>query len=190
MIEDRCCRSKLKESDRIRDELAKWASCSKTPRTAPPGRSRDDRASAPNPSPLAGEVAARSARVRARAARCVTIGLPRTLTRPLAALAAVLSRKGEGKVERVRHARALRSRMTNVSANCGTPSRRRFQSFKFRRQVPMSFMRIRLLRSTLVIEVDGGHMRSADCIATDGLRPRFACCVFGTTTCYRIWKAS
>ena len=100
----------------------------------------------PNPSPLAGEGDARTRSVRAAgegSGGAVDLGacrLPRALTRPLAALAAVLSRKGRGEEQRRalqmrRRARALRARMTDAERKLWFALRdRRFAGFKFRRK--------------------------------------------------------
>jgi very-short-patch-repair endonuclease len=68
--------------------------------------------------------------------------------------------KGEGKGEHVLRARALRSRMTNAERKLWYALRdRRFQSFKFRRQVPIGrfIADFVCFEARLLIEVDGGQ---------------------------------
>jgi len=116
----------------------------------------------PNPSPLAGEDAARSAAGEGLGGR-VSRGRPGSRgpspghslrSRPSSPV------KGEGKIERVRHARALRSRMTNAERKLWYALRdRRFQSFKFRRQVPIGrfIADFVCFEARLIVEVDGGQ---------------------------------
>ncbi len=110
----------------------------------------------PIPSPLAGEDAARSAAGEGPGGD-VTLGdcgpSPghSLRSRPSSPV------KGEGKIER---ARALRSRMTNAERKLWYALRdRRFEGFKFRRQVPVGrfIADFVCFEARLVIEVDGGQ---------------------------------
>lgn len=68
--------------------------------------------------------------------------------------------KGEGKIERVRRARTLRSRLTSAERKLWYALRdRRFESFKFRRQVPMGrfIADFVCFEARLIVEVDGGQ---------------------------------
>jgi very-short-patch-repair endonuclease len=116
---------------------------------------------APNPSPLAGEVAARSAAGEGSGEQ-VRGGWGSRRPSPGRSLRLRPSSpvKGEGKGERVSRARALRSRMTNAERKLWYALRdRRFQSFKFRRQVPIGrfIADFVCFEVRLVIEVDGGQ---------------------------------
>ena len=117
---------------------------------------------APNPSPLAGEVAARSAAGEGPGGALLRDGWGSRGPSPGRSLRSRPSSpvKGEGKGERVRPARALRSRMTNAERELWYALRdRRFQSFKFRRQVPIGrfIADFVCFEARLVIEVDGGQ---------------------------------
>ncbi len=118
--------------------------------------------SAPNPSPLAGEVAARSAAGEGSGGGVVRVGRGSRGPSPGHSLRSRPSSpvKGEGKIERVRRARALRSRMTHAERKLWYALRdRRFQSFKFRRQVPIGrfIADFVCFEARLAIEVDGGQ---------------------------------
>jgi very-short-patch-repair endonuclease len=120
-----------------------------------------------NPSPLAGEDAARSAAGEGRGGAAVLkrAGSPgpspgRSLrSRPTSPV------KGEGEGapgdrDLVAHARALRARMTNAERKLWYALRdRRFAGFKFRRQVPLGpfIADFVCFSERLVIEVDGGQ---------------------------------
>ena len=115
-----------------------------------------------NPSPLAGEVAARSAAGEGLCGRGLLDGdgshgpssgrsLRSRRSSPV---------KGEGKKVLVSRARGLRSRMTNAERKLWFALRdRRFEGFKFRRQVPLGRFIVDFVcfEARLVIELDGGQ---------------------------------
>jgi very-short-patch-repair endonuclease len=114
-----------------------------------------------NPSPLAGEVAARSAAGEGLGGRDLLEGHGghgRSSGRSLRSRPA--SPEGEGKNKLVRRARGLRSRMTNAERKLWFALRdRRFEGFKFRRQVPLGqfIADFVCFEARRVIEVDGGQ---------------------------------
>src|SRR5580698_6215861 len=120
-----------------------------------------------NPSPLAGEDAARSAAGEGRGGAAF---LERPGSRGPSPGRSLRSRptspvKGEGKDalgdrDLVAHARSLRARMTNAERKLWYALRdRRFAGFKFRRQVPIGpfIADFVCFSERLVIEVDGGQ---------------------------------
>jgi very-short-patch-repair endonuclease len=115
----------------------------------------------PNPSPLAGEDAARSAAGEGSGGGVSRGGSGSRGPSPGHSLRSRPSSpvKGEGKIKRVRHARALRSRMTNAERKLYALRDRRFQSFKFRRQVPIGrfIADFVCFEARLIVEVDGGQ---------------------------------
>jgi len=126
---------------------------------------------APNPAPLAGEVAAQSAAGEGSGDGVARGGWGSHRPSPDRSLRSRPSSpvKGEGKREHVRRARALRSRMTNAERKLWYALRdRRFQSFKFRRQVPIGRFIADFIcfEARLVIEVDGSQH-------ADSLRDRY-----------------
>ncbi len=116
-----------------------------------------------NPSPLAGEDAARSAAGEGLGGAVLRGGVGafrgpspgRSLrSRPTSPA------RGEGKNGPVRRARSLRSRLTDAERKLWYALRdRRFQDFKFRRQVPLGrfIADFVCFEARLVIEVDGGQ---------------------------------
>jgi very-short-patch-repair endonuclease len=115
-----------------------------------------------NPSPLAGEVAARSAAGEGPGGRALRGGRGSRGPSPGRSLRSRPSSpvKGEGKNELVPRARDLRSRMTNAERKLWFALRdRRFAGFKFRRQVPIGRFIADFIcfEARLVIEVDGGQ---------------------------------
>jgi very-short-patch-repair endonuclease len=116
----------------------------------------------PNPSPLAGEVAAPSAAGEGLSGRDLSEGHGSRGPSPGRSLRSRPTSpvKGEGKNELVRHARGLRSRMTDAERKLWFALRdRRFEGFKFRRQVPLGrfIADFVCFEARLVIEVDGGQ---------------------------------
>jgi very-short-patch-repair endonuclease len=116
----------------------------------------------PNPSPLAGEDAARSAAGEGPGGRALRGGRGSHGPSPGSSLRSLPSSpvKGEGKKAPVGRARALRSRMTRAELKLWYALRdRRFQDFKFRRQVPIGrfIADFVCFEARLVIEVDGGQ---------------------------------
>jgi very-short-patch-repair endonuclease len=117
---------------------------------------------APNPSPLAGEDAARSAAGEGPGGRALRGERGSHRPSPGNSLRSSPSSpvKGEGKNAPVRRARVLRSRMTRAELKLWYVLRdRRFRDFKFRRQVPIGrfIADFVCFEARLVIEVDGGQ---------------------------------
>jgi len=115
-----------------------------------------------NPSPLAGEVAARSAAGEGLGGRGLLDGDGSHRPSPGRSLRSRPSSpvKGEGKKVLVDRARVLRSRMTNAERKLWFALRdRRFEGFKFRRQVPLGrfIADFVCFEARLVIEVDSGQ---------------------------------
>jgi very-short-patch-repair endonuclease len=125
----------------------------------------------PNPSPLAGEVGARSAPGEGPGGAVVLSGVGSHGPSPGRSLRSQPSSpvKGEGKssvdAQMRRRARALRTRMTDAERQLWFAFRdRRFAGFKFRRQVPIDrfIADFVCFEARLIIEVDGGqHAGSA-----------------------------
>ena len=121
----------------------------------------------PNPSPLAGEDAARSAAGEGRGAAVLVSDAGSRGPSPGRSLRSRPSSpaRGEGKnalgdAKLHQHARALRRRMTNAERKLWFALRnRRFAGFKFRRQVPIGRFIVDFVcfEARLVIEVDGGQ---------------------------------
>jgi very-short-patch-repair endonuclease len=118
-----------------------------------------------SPSPLAGEVAARSAAGEGLRDAAVPRSVGSRGPSPGRSLRSRPSSpvKGEGKngvAELRRRARALRARMTDAERKLWFALRdRRFAGFKFRRQVPIDRFIADFIcfEARLVIEVDGGQ---------------------------------
>jgi very-short-patch-repair endonuclease len=115
-----------------------------------------------NPSPLAGEVAARSAAGEGLGGQDLLEGRGSHGPAPGRSLRSRSSSpvKGEGKKAPVGRARGLRSRMTNAERKLWFALRdRRFEGFKLRRQVPLGrfIADFVCFEARLVIEVDGGQ---------------------------------
>ena len=125
---------------------------------------------APNPSPLAGEAAARTRSVRAAGeglGRAVVVGgvgsrepSPGHSLRSRPSSPAGEREKSSAAPDRVRRARALRACMTEAERKLWFALRdRRFAGFKFRRQVPIDrfIADFVCFEARLVIEVDGSQ---------------------------------
>ena len=126
-----------------------------------------------NPSPLAGEDAARSAAGEGRGGAVILGGAGSRSPSPVRSLRSRTSSpaRGEGKSiasaekfaanrVKVRRARALRLHMTNAERKLWYALRdRRFAGFKFRRQAPVGpfIADFVCFEQRLVIEVDGGQ---------------------------------
>jgi very-short-patch-repair endonuclease len=126
----------------------------------------------PNPSPLAGEAAARSAAGEGLGGEVLRGGWGSRGPSPARSLRSRSTSpvKGEGKkkldeAELHRRARGLRSRLTNAERKLWYALRdRRFEDFKFRRQFPIGrfIADFVCFEARLVIEVDGGqHVENA-----------------------------
>jgi very-short-patch-repair endonuclease len=120
----------------------------------------------PNPSPLAGEVGARSAPGEGPGGAAVLRSIGSRGPSPGHSLRSRPSSPagGEGKIsvnaEMRRRTRALRARMTDAERKLWFALRdRRFAGFKFRRQVPIDRFIADFIcfEARLVIEVDGGQ---------------------------------